>query len=117
MRYHLNSHGTAWGDAFGPRCDPFGAQPLRVFVQASHHYREEGLMTQQEFDRRFHLVVRIGFGMLLFGIASMMVVGLSMALLADDFRAFFGFVAIGCAGGSICVSAFAWDIFCNPRWK
>lgn len=28
------------GDAAsGPRCDPFGAQPLRVFVPASHRYR------------------------------------------------------------------------------
>jgi hypothetical protein len=36
----------------GPRCDPYGAQPLRVFVPASHRYRKEREMTLLELAER-----------------------------------------------------------------
>ena len=74
-------------------------------------------MTQQEFDRRFETVSKIGMGTLVTGIVLAIVIGLPAAALFDSFVPFAVAIGICIFGGFICVGNFTHDIFCNPRWK
>jgi hypothetical protein len=73
-------------------------------------------MTQDEFDRRFDRVFKVGFAMIIAGFLAA-IPGALIFYFTEWLGLFIGGACVGIVGGVICNLNFAHDIFCNPRWK